>query len=116
MSSSSIGNAKGDDGDNSSFSINSLLHAIVDFQQSSSADKVLDFVQPADLEKELVKRMSSSGRNGKKNDEELLKTAQFVLSHSVDTSHPLFLNQLYGGPHPTGLAAAYIVEKMNTNA
>lgn len=38
-----------------------------------------------------------------------------VLKYSVKTNHPLFVNQLYGGTDPYGLAASWLIEALNTN-
>ena len=36
--------------------------------------------------------------------EELLEAMRITLQYSTCTSHPLFFNQLYGGPEPAGIA------------
>ena len=36
--------------------------------------------------------------------EKLLEAMQLTLQYSTCTSHPLFFNQLYGGPEPAGIA------------
>jgi len=95
-----------------------LLQRIVEFQPS--LEKVVDFVQPVELEKAMESRLMKREQCGHdKEDDQVefcIETAEFVMRRSVNTSHPLFLNQLYGGVHPMGLAAAFISEKMNTNA
>lgn len=45
----------------------------------------------------------------------LLKAIKAIIHYSVNTQHPLFLNQLYGGLDPYGLAGAWITEALNTN-
>ncbi|ODM94405.1 Acidic amino acid decarboxylase GADL1 [Orchesella cincta] len=80
---------------------------------------VIDFIQPVPLEKELTEKLEKaiqSLASPGDADKDMEETAEYVMSRCVNTSHPHFLNQLYGGVHPMGLAAAYIVEKMNTNA
>ncbi|KAJ9579584.1 hypothetical protein L9F63_004769, partial [Diploptera punctata] len=46
---------------------------------------------------------------------ELLELCREAVSHSVQTCHPHFKNQLYGGTDPYGLAASYLAEALNTN-
>ena len=36
--------------------------------------------------------------------EELLQAMRLTLDYSTCTGHPLFFNQLYGGPEPAGIA------------
>lgn len=36
--------------------------------------------------------------------EKLLEAMRLTLKYSTCTSHPLFFNQLYGGPEPAGIA------------
>ena len=36
--------------------------------------------------------------------EELLQAMRLTLDYSTSTGHPLFFNQLYGGPEPAGIA------------
>ena len=44
--------------------------------------------------------------DGPASTEQLLEALQLTLRYSVRTSHPLFLNQLYGGPEPAGIVGA----------
>lgn len=85
-----------------------LIRQIVEFPLG---DKVVDFLPPQILEKELEEKLENLSGNL----EEIAPTTEFILSKCLNTSHRFFLNQLYGGVHPMGLAGAYIVEKMNTN-
>lgn len=93
--------------------IKSLLHKIVDYSPSAG---VIDFIQPVPLEQELTEKLEKAIHSTSEVHTDMEETADYVMSRCVNTSHPYFLNQLYGGVHPMGLAAAYIVEKMNTNA
>ena len=36
--------------------------------------------------------------------DELLQAMRLTLDYSTSTGHPLFFNQLYGGPEPAGIA------------
>ena len=42
--------------------------------------------------------------------EQLLEALRLTLQYSVRTSHPLFLNQLYGGPEPAGIIGAVAIQ------
>ncbi|GFG39120.1 hypothetical protein Cfor_10599 [Coptotermes formosanus] len=46
---------------------------------------------------------------------ELLRLCHDIVDYSVQTCHPHFKNQLYGGTDPYGLAAAWLAEALNTN-
>lgn len=87
--------------------IKKLFHQIVDF----TPEGVIKFIQPVPLEALLTEKLEKAGENL-----DLGEITDMALKYSVNTSHPMFLNQLYNGVHPIGLAASYIVEKMNTNA
>jgi hypothetical protein len=84
-----------------------LLDRIVSYSKSN----IINFIPPEELEKQLEERLLNSPNSF----EEVMKTVDLVLEKCVNTSHQHFVNQLYGGVNPIGMAAAYIVEKMNTN-
>lgn len=46
--------------------------------------------------------------DGPANAEQLLAAMQVALEYSTRTSHPLFFNQLYGGPEPVGIAGVLL--------
>lgn len=46
---------------------------------------------------------------------EILRLCHDVVEYSVQTCHPHFKNQLYGGIDPYGLAGAWLAEALNTN-
>ncbi|CAL8465172.1 g4707 [Coccomyxa elongata] len=48
--------------------------------------------------------------------EQLLAAMQVALNFSTRTCHPLFFNQLYGGPEPVGIAGEWLAVATNTNA
>jgi len=75
--------------------------------------KVVDFRHPADLCKILDLRLSRDGCQSRGEVDELLER---VIRHSVRTQHPHFYNQLYGGIDELGLAGAWLLESINTNA
>lgn len=101
--------------------IKSLLHKIVDFSHSESTG-VINFIQPEPLEQVLTEKLEKAIQSAETNSpvgdnlKEMEALAEYCMNYSVNTSHPHFLNQLYAGVHPMGLAATYILEKMNTNA
>lgn len=93
-----------------------LLRSILEWNpEPEDKDAVVRFVPPPKLFAELKSRLEVGRQNGSP-PEFVLETVKFVLRHCVNTSHPLWVNQLYGGVHPLGLAASFLVEKMNTNA
>jgi len=47
--------------------------------------------------------------------EELLEACQLTLDLSMQTNHPLFMNQLYAGPDPVGLVGEWLVAAANSN-
>ncbi|KAK9917530.1 hypothetical protein WJX75_005371 [Coccomyxa subellipsoidea] len=49
-------------------------------------------------------------------EEQLLAAIRVALEFSTRTSHPLFFNQLYGGPEPVGIAGEWLAVATNTNA
>ncbi|PSN40570.1 Cysteine sulfinic acid decarboxylase, partial [Blattella germanica] len=48
-------------------------------------------------------------------EDELLDLCRAAVNYSVQTCHPHFKNQLYGGTDPYGLAATWLSEALNTN-
>ncbi|KDR13120.1 hypothetical protein L798_13050, partial [Zootermopsis nevadensis] len=48
-------------------------------------------------------------------EDELLHLCRDIVTYSVQTCHPHFKNQLYGGTDPYGLAGAWLAEALNTN-
>ena len=91
-----------------------LLHSIVDWTHPNPST-VIDFVHPSVLLEKMEKMLQESKSSGVTTDS-IFATVNWAMSHCVQTSHPLFVNQLYGGVHPLGLAASILIEKMNTNA
>ncbi|XP_035693949.1 acidic amino acid decarboxylase GADL1-like [Branchiostoma floridae] len=47
--------------------------------------------------------------------ESLLDHCKKTIQHSVKTGHPMFLNQLYQGMDPYGLAGQFVSDSLNTN-
>lgn len=78
---------------------------------SYSPQHLINFVIPQELEARLEEMLVSPSISTNN----LSEIVDFTLHHSVNTSHPYFVNQLYGGPNPVGLAGAFLVERMNTN-
>lgn len=75
--------------------------------------KVVDFRHPAELCKILELNMARGGCRTRGEVDEILER---VVRHSVRTQHPHFYNQLYGSVDEVGLASAWLLEAMNTNA
>lgn len=76
--------------------------------------KCINFLQPKELQKAFPVEITDKPREDTK--DELLKKCEQLIHFSVKTGHPFFLNQLYGGTDPYGLAASLLVESLNTNA
>ncbi|KAA0185610.1 cysteine sulfinic acid decarboxylase [Hyalella azteca] len=76
-------------------------------------EKVIDFKHPAELNKIFDLDMSREGCQSRAEVDEVLER---VVRHSVRTQHPHFYNQLFGGIDEVGLAGAWILEAINTNA
>lgn len=55
--------------------------------------------------------------NSKQNNshDEILELCQQAIHYSVQTGHPMFVNQLYHGADPIGLAGSWLTEALNTN-
>ncbi|KAI5707065.1 hypothetical protein M8J75_014081 [Diaphorina citri] len=77
-----------------------------------SGGKVVDWRHPEELKEVLD---LSLGDEGTGDDARLLHICRQVIHFSVKTGHRHFLNQLYGGLDPYGLAGAWISEALNTN-
>ena len=73
--------------------LNDVFLTLSDYiQQSAKTNSVVKVSSPEKL-KELISPLSLSGCD----QETLLNDLKVILDHSVNTTHPLFLNQLFGG-------------------
>ncbi|CAH1772709.1 unnamed protein product [Owenia fusiformis] len=75
------------------------------------AEKVVDFKHPEELKALLGLSIGETGATN----EELLEACRKAIKYSVHTGHPLFINQLYCGGDPYGIAGSWVVEALNTN-
>ncbi|KAF2346515.1 Pyridoxal phosphate-dependent decarboxylase [Trinorchestia longiramus] len=75
--------------------------------------KVVDFKHPAELER--LFELDAKGE-GCHSQEEVDEVMESIVHHSVRTQHPHFYNQLFGGVDEVGLASAWVLEALNTNA
>jgi len=96
-----------------SLTVPSMAELEVVFEQirAYSPSNLINFVPPLELEVQLEEMLL----HPKPSVQDLSARVGFALHHSVNTSHPHFVNQFYGGVNPVGLAAAFLIEKMNTN-
>ncbi|KAL1461854.1 hypothetical protein WDU94_013721 [Cyamophila willieti] len=78
----------------------------------SDGGRVIEWKHPREL-KELLDL--TLGDEGAGDDASLIQLCRQVIHFSVKTGHRHFLNQLYGGLDPYGLAGAWISEALNTN-
>ncbi|XP_078613588.1 cysteine sulfinic acid decarboxylase-like isoform X1 [Branchiostoma floridae x Branchiostoma japonicum] len=99
-------------------SVNKFLHDVFEtvledvLKKSTSAGaKVIDFLPP----EELSKRIDLELRDDPEPHESLLDHCKKTIQHSVKTGHPMFLNQLYQGMDPYGLAGQFVSDSLNTN-
>jgi len=96
-----------------------LLRSVVDVLQQEHAIgtpngcPVIKFCHPAHLKDKILSL--KLGKDEKTSDEDLILLCKDIIKYSVRTGHPYFLNQLYGGLDPYGLAGALISEALNTN-
>uniref|UniRef100_A0A8D9B1X8 Cysteine sulfinic acid decarboxylase n=1 Tax=Cacopsylla melanoneura TaxID=428564 RepID=A0A8D9B1X8_9HEMI len=74
--------------------------------------RVVDWKHPEELKKILDLSLDNEGTG---DDAFLIQLCRQVIHFSVKTGHRHFLNQLYGGLDPYGLAGAWISEALNTN-
>jgi len=73
--------------------LNDVFLTLSDYiQQSAKTNSVIKVSSPEKL-KELISPLSQSGCDH----QTLLNDLKVILDHSVNTTHPLFLNQLFGG-------------------
>lgn len=70
-------------------------------------------LQPTDVREALLP-FTEKGKNGLSR-EELLSLVDVILDHSVCTTHPGFLNQLYGGQVPEAIAGDWIATVSSTS-
>ena len=73
--------------------------------------KLVNFTQPADLEKILKLEITKDGLTIK----QLEDFCRQVIKYSVKTTHPHFYNQLYGGVDQFGVAGAWLTDALNTS-
>ncbi|XP_054270734.1 cysteine sulfinic acid decarboxylase-like [Macrosteles quadrilineatus] len=95
-----------------------LLQQVLNILQEESVletgpnDAVVNFQHPFKLKESWIFQELGVAAS---TEEKLVEAMREVIQHSVKTHHPLFLNQLYGGTDPYGLAAAWLTEALNTN-
>ncbi|KAK4010907.1 hypothetical protein OUZ56_020030 [Daphnia magna] len=74
-------------------------------------DRVTNFVHPEKLKKLVDLSLGDSPLSHG----EIFELCKRAVEYSVRTNHPKFLNQLYHGADPVGLAGAWLSEALNTN-
>jgi glutamate/tyrosine decarboxylase-like PLP-dependent enzyme len=77
-------------------------------QQSAKTNSVVKISTPEKL-KEIISPLSKSGCDH----ETLLNDLKMILEHSVNTTHPLFLNQLFGGFNEAAWAGEMVSALLN---
>ena len=88
------------------------LYKIIDSELNKDYSKsdVLKYKDPEDLSELLDLEIPKSG-----SEDEFYNSVEKYLSGSVDTSHPLFSNQLWAGRNEPGLIAEFITSIRNTS-
>lgn len=87
-----------------------------------SHEKVVNYLSPHEVRSKLfsadVKSMSltSDLSNSKTKGYDMVELLRNIQKFSVDTSHPLFFNQLFGATDPIALAAELVALSVNTSA
>jgi glutamate/tyrosine decarboxylase-like PLP-dependent enzyme len=87
-----------------------------------SHEKVVNYLSPHEVRSKLfsadVKSMSltSDLSNSKTKGYDMVELLRNIQNFSVDTSHPLFFNQLFGATDPIALAAELVALSVNTSA
>ncbi|CAG0922938.1 unnamed protein product [Notodromas monacha] len=127
--------SKSGDSENDSCSDSALLQFVVDlvtskrlltsqtsFVKKISSEavmeddrKVVEFVFPELFENGTKGSISLDSATNGVSDSDLRKLFSEAVKFSVKTGNPYFRNQLYGGADPYGVAAAWLVEALNTN-
>ncbi|XP_013398337.1 cysteine sulfinic acid decarboxylase [Lingula anatina] len=74
--------------------------------------KVVEFLQPGELQKEMQFPVGDMPESHDK----LLELCEKAVRYSVKTGHPRFFNQLYAGVDPYSLAGSWITDALNTNS
>ncbi|XP_055907978.1 acidic amino acid decarboxylase GADL1 [Eupeodes corollae] len=83
------------------------------FCVNDNNEKIVEFVQPAELKK-LIDLSISEDKS--LNETEILSMCRKVIQYSVKTTHNRFHNQLFGQMDPYGLFGSWITEALNTSA
>ncbi|KAF7270157.1 hypothetical protein GWI33_016847 [Rhynchophorus ferrugineus] len=74
-------------------------------------DKVILWRSPEDLEKQFDFEVRQNGES----QEKLLQLLKDTVKYSVKTGHPYFINQLFSGLDPYGLAAQWLTDALNAS-
>lgn len=91
-----------------------LSHLIIDYvKKADSPDgSIGQYYSPADLAKQMPIRVDAEGHGI----EGLLSSANLILDTSVVTWHQTFLEKLYAGTNPVGMASDMLLSILNTNS
>lgn len=77
-------------------------------QNADPQTKVVDYFSPSKLREDLDLTLGPSS-----SEDETWRCLEQIMGHSVRTSHPLFLNQLFGGVQPESLSADIMTSALN---
>lgn len=90
-----------------------LLQSSNVFCVNDNDEKIVEFVQPAELKK-LIDLTVPEDKS--LSEAEIISMCRKVIRYSVKTSHSRFHNQLFGQMDPYGLFGSWITEALNTSA
>ncbi|KAK9502790.1 hypothetical protein O3M35_011496 [Rhynocoris fuscipes] len=81
------------------------------FQGTHRESKVVRFVEPERLKEILDLELKNEGST----DESLLNNVRDTIKYSVNTGHPYFVNQLFSGLDPYGMAGQWVAATLNAS-
>lgn len=94
-----------------------LVHYVLDYVKNGILNKTKENLQlrkaynPHDLQKKFPIKTQLNGQSS----QEIIKTIEQVISHSVVTDHPYFMNQMFGKTQPISFLADIIIAMLNTS-
>ena len=96
---------------------NELVDYILDYVKNGIINKPKDNLQlrkaynPLDLQQKLPIKTQLNGMSS----QEIMQIIEEVISHSVVTNHPYFMNQMFGKTQPISFLADIIIAMLNTS-
>lgn len=88
-----------------------VFQMILRYNETNNTGKVIDFKTPDQLAKLIDFSLPKGGENNKT----LLELCESTFKYSLNTNHPMYVNQLYAKSDPYGVAADALATSVNTN-